>query len=74
MLSEVAKVRSPTLIMWKTDRLGRDKCAGDGQEDYTRGGVRDPPAGRTPQADGSEAVLIESLMDSIAEYYSRQLS
>lgn len=25
MLSEVAKVRTHTLIMWKTDRLGHDK-------------------------------------------------
>jgi len=25
MLSEVAKIRPSTLIMWKTDRLGRDK-------------------------------------------------
>lgn len=25
MLSEVAKIRPHTLIMWKTDRLGRDK-------------------------------------------------
>ena len=26
MLLEVAKIRPRTLIMWKTDRLGRDKC------------------------------------------------
>lgn len=36
--------------------------------------MRDPPAGGDIPTDRPEAVLIEGLMASMAEYYSRQLS
>lgn len=75
MLSEVAKIRPSTLILWKTDRLGRDK--------YTlamaKKAIRDAGCGihllaESIPSEGPEAVLVEGLMDAMAEYYSRQLS
>lgn len=75
MLSEVAKIRPRVLIMWKTDRLGHDKYV----LAMVKCTIRDAGceirllAGNIP-TDGPEGVLIEGLMDAMAEYYSRQLS
>lgn len=75
MLSEVAKIRPNTLILWKTDRLGRDK--------YTlamaKKTIRDAGCGIHLLAEhipteGPEGILIEGLMDAMAEYYSCQQS
>lgn len=47
MLSEVAKIRPHTLIMWKTDRLGRDKYVlAMAKKENPRRGMRDSPARR----------------------------
>lgn len=46
MLSEVAKIRPHTLIMWKTDRLGRDKYVLAMAKKKIRDAGRDSTAGR----------------------------
>ncbi len=104
MLSEVAKIRPSTLIMWKTDRLGRDKYvlamakkeirdAGCtlimwktdrlGRDKYVlamaKKEIRDAGCeihllAENIPTEGPEGILVEGLMDAMAEYYSRQLS
>lgn len=75
MLSEVAKVRPHMLIMWKTDRLGRDKYVlAMAKKTLREAGYEIHLLAENIPTDGPEAVLIEGLMDSMAEYYSRQLS
>lgn len=74
MLAEVGKLKPAVLILWKTDRLGRDR--------YTlalaKKTIRD--AGCTIQyvaevtpSDAPESVLLEGLLESMAEFYSKQL-
>ena len=72
MLSEVAKIRPHTLIMWKTDRLGRDKYV----LAMAKKKIRDAGCEIHLLAEHipTEGVLIEGLMEAMAEYYSRQLS
>lgn len=75
MLSEVTKIRPHTLIMWNTDRLGRDKhvLAMAKKKIHDAGCEIHLLAEHIP-TEGSEDVLIEGLMEAMAEYYSRQLS
>ena len=74
MLAEVAKLKPAVLILWKTDRLGRDR--------YTlalaKKTIRD--AGCSIQYiaeaipdDSPESVLMEGMLESMAEFYSKQL-
>lgn len=75
MLSEVAKVRPHMLIMWKTDRLGRDKYVlAMAKKTIREAGYEIHLLAENIPTDRPEAMLIEGLMDSMAEYYSRQLS
>lgn len=69
MLSEGAKIRLHTLIMWKTDRLGRDKYI----LAMAKKTIRDAEGeihllAENNPADGPEGVLVEGLMDAMAEY------
>lgn len=74
MLAEVAKLKPAVLILWKTDRLGRDR--------YTlalaKKTIRD--AGCSIQYiaeaipdDSPESVLMEGMLESMVEFYSKQL-
>ena len=75
MLSEVAKIRPRVLIMWKTDRLGRDKYVlAMAKRTIRDAGCEIRLLAENIPTDGPEGVLIEGLMDAMAEYYSRQLS
>ena len=75
MLSEVAKIRPHTLIMWKTDRLGRDKYVLAMVKKKIRdAGCEIHLLAENIPTEGPEGVLIEELMEAMAEYYSRQLS
>lgn len=75
MLSEVAKIRPRVLIMWKTDRLGRDKYVlAMAKRTIREAGCEIRLLAENIPTDGPEGVLIEGLMDAMAEYYSRQLS
>ena len=75
MLSEVEKIRPNTLIMWKTDRLGRDKYVlAMAKKKIRDAGCEIHLLAEHIPTDGPEGVLIEGLMEAMAEYYSRQLS
>lgn len=75
MLSEVAKIRPHTLIMWKTDRLGRDKYVlAMAKKKIRDAGCEIHLLAENIPTEGPEGVLIEGLMEAMAEYYSRQLS
>ena len=75
MLSEVAKIRPHTLIMWKTDRLGRDKYVlAMAKKKIRDAGCEIQLLAEHIPTEGPEGVLIEGLMEAMAEYYSRQLS
>ena len=75
MLSEVGTIRPAVLILWKTDRLGRDRYElADAKRRIRDAGCRvcliaDP----TPD-DSPESVLMETMVEGMAEFYSRQLS
>ena len=75
MLSEVAKIRPHTLIMWKTDSLGRDKYVlAMAKKKIRDAGCEIHLLAENIPTEGPEGVLIEGLMEAMAEYYSRQLS
>lgn len=75
MLSEVEKIRPNTLIMWKTDRLGRDKYVlAMAKKKIRDAGCEIRLLAEHIPTDGPEGILIEGLMEAMAEYYSRQLS
>lgn len=75
MLSEIAKIRPHTLIMWKTDRLGRDKYVlAMAKKKIRDAGCEIHLLAEHIPTEGPEGVLIEGLMEAMAEYYSRQLS
>lgn len=75
MLSEIEKIKPAALILWKTDRLGRDKC----ELVWAKKTIRDAGcsihlvAEPTPD-DSPESVLMESFLEGMTEYYSRNLS
>ena len=75
MLSEIEKIKPSALILWKTDRLGRDKC----ELVWAKKKIRDAGcsihlvAEPTPD-DSPESVLMESFLEGMTEYYSRNLS
>ena len=74
MLSDTAKKQFSVIIVWKVDRFGRNR------EELTfnkykckKNGVRvEYVAENMPQ--GPEAVILESILEGMAEYYSLQLS
>ena len=76
MISEIGKkIRPAVLIVWKTDRIARNR---EDSAVYKKK-IRDAGcaihyiAEVLPPAD-AEAALMEGMMESLAEYYSKQLS
>ena len=75
MLSEVGKIKPHVLILWKTDRLGRDKYILTMAKKTIRdSGCEIRMVAESIPTNVPEGVLIEGFLDSIAEYYSIQLS
>ncbi len=74
MLSEIGKIRPAALIIWKTDRLGRDRFdLAIAKKQIRDAGcvihyIAEPISGDAP-----ESALMEGVLESMAEYYSRQL-
>lgn len=74
MLKEIERLRPAVLILWKVDRMGRNKeeiafnkhrCKRNGVKVvYTAENIPDTP----------EGVILESVLEGMAEYYSLQLS
>ena len=61
--------------MWKTDRLGRDKYVlAMAKKKIRDAGCEIHLLAENIPTEGPEGVLIEGLMEAMAEYYSRQLS
>lgn len=75
MLSEIEKIKPSVLILWKTDRLGRDKY----ELIIAKKRIRDVGCSihlvsePTPD-DSPESVLMESILEGMTEYYSKNLS
>ena len=76
MLAEIGKLRPAALILWKADRLGRDRFdVALARKTIREAGCRVRyVAEAVPDDDSPEASLMEGLLDSIAQFYSEQLS
>ena len=75
MLSEVKDLHPAYLILWKTDRLGRDRFElGDAKRRIRNAGCLIHCVAEAIPEGTSEGVLLESLIDGMAEFYSRNLS
>ena len=75
MLSEVKDLRPSTLILWKTDRLARDQAiAAIAKKTIRDAGCAIEYVAETTPDNTPEGKLIESFFDSLAEFYSSQLS
>ena len=76
MLSEVSKLKPSVLILWKTDRLSRDRIT----LALAKSRIRESGcsircvAEAIPDENENDSIIIEGLMDAMAEYYSVQLS
>ncbi|MBP3894474.1 MAG: recombinase family protein, partial [Atopobiaceae bacterium] len=75
MLSEVGDIKPSTLILWKTDRLARDQALASFAKKMIRdAGCDIEYVAETTPDDTPEGRLIEGIFDSLAEFYSSQLS
>ncbi len=75
MLSEVPKMKPAALILWKTDRLGRDRYINaSAKQKIRKAGTRiHLVAEATPDENTPESAILDSLLDGMAEFYSKQL-
>lgn len=75
MLSEVGTIRPVVLILWKTDRPERDRFElADAKRRIRDAGCRVCLIAEPTPDDSPESVLMETMMEGMAEFYSRQLS
>ena len=74
MLSEVGHIRPAALIVWKTDRIARDRTDSALAKKIIRdaGCVIHYVAEAIPQ-DSPEGALFEGILESMAEFYSKQM-
>ena len=74
VLSDVGKIRPAALIVWKTDRIARDRNTSAFAKKIIRDAgcvihyIAEPIPPETP-----EGALFEGLLESMAEFYSKQL-
>lgn len=75
MLEEVGKLKPAVLILWKTDRLGRDRYTlAIAKKKIRDAGTSIQYIAEVTPTDSPESILLEGLMDSMAEFYSKQLT
>lgn len=75
MLSEVAKLKPSVLILWKTDRLARDKYVlAMAKHQIRSSGCSIHYVAESIPEDAPEAIILESVMEGMAEFYSHNLS
>lgn len=75
MLSEVGKIRPAVLIMWKSDRLGRDVAIVTlAKKQIREAGCSIELVAEMSPEDSPEGTLMERIMDAQAEFYSKQLA
>lgn len=74
MLHEIGKIRPHAVILWKTDRLGRDRYTlALAKKTIRDAGAQIHYVAETNPTDSPESVLLEGLLESMAEFYSKQL-
>lgn len=74
MLSEIGKIKPNAVILWKTDRLGRDRYTlALAKKTIRDAGAQIHYVAETNPTDAPESVLLEGLLESMAEFYSKQL-
>ena len=74
MLAEIDKIKPAALIMWKTDRLGRDRYTlALAKKTIRDAGCKIHLVAEAVPEDSPEATLMEGLLESMAEFYSKQL-
>ena len=74
MLSEIGKIKPNAVILWKTDRLGRDRYTlALAKKTIRDAGAQIHYVAETNPTDAPESVLLEGLLENLAEYYSKQL-
>ena len=74
MLHEIGKIRPHAVILWKTDRLGRDRYTlALAKKTIRDAGAQIHYVAETNPTDAPESVLLEGLLESMAEFYSKQL-
>ena len=73
MLAEVSTLRPSVLLLWKADRLARDRHeVAAARKAMADAGCRVCyVAGNTPDSDSPGAALMESMLDGMADYYSK---
>jgi DNA invertase Pin-like site-specific DNA recombinase len=76
MLAEVSVLRPSVLLLWKADRLARDRHeVAAARKAMADAGCRVCyVAGNTPDSDSPGASPMESMLDGMADYYSKQLA
>ena len=75
MLSEIGKLRPAALILWKVDRLGRDRIdLAMAKKTIRDAGCSIHYVAEAIPTEAPEAALMEGLLESMAEFYSKQLS
>lgn len=74
MLSEIKKLKPHALIVWKTDRLGRDRYnLALAKKAIRDAGTRIYYVAEVNTGDAPESVLLEGILESMSEFYSKQL-
>lgn len=75
MLKEIPHIKPSTLIIWKTDRMARDRLAAMKARSLIRNsGCAIRCVAENIPDDGNVAVIMESIFDALAEQYSLNLS
>jgi len=75
MLSEIDKLKPAALILWKTDRLGRDRYELVlAKKKIKNAGCKIHYVAEATPDDSSESVIMESIGEAMAEFYSLNLS
>lgn len=74
MLVEVKKLKPAVLILWKIDRLGRDRYTlANAKSAIRKAGCSIQYVAEQIPTDTPEGILLEGMMESLAEFYSAQL-
>ena len=75
MLSEIDKIKPAVLILWKTDRLGRNKIELIVAKKMIReSGCRIHLIAEPTPDDSPESGLMETILEGMTEFYSKNLS
>ena len=74
MLSEVGKIKPAVLILWKTDRLGRDRFVlANSKRIIREAGCSIKYVAESVDTETPEGAFFEGILESMAEFYSKQL-